>query len=393
MLTNAEEFGEFANFLAELGELEGGAAYTKLSNLDPKFAAIECALQAGAITEALAGKLRAVTETKFTELVGPDDPVVMAPHEMELVPKGAIVAIIHVVPPKKTLFVKNKGQRHLIHVLVSLGAGHAAGSQCSKLGLSDTDKWEKVNLARDLNWCKFEGSYDAIAESRGSGSKRHLRIRYRELENLQTDGTAAPQQETAAVTEDLVPPEVLKYYKIDFKRAWRVYFIDMPDNFEGWKLHVSCGVENAADILATVLPLLRKSKFHHKFLLKKTEVAGQEGKVLVIYPENLSRAFDAVGLVDDALKQNKVDLTDSPTIPNEIRVGATVVYTRYGSYRGLFILDAQHAGFKEDDKTQPYPPWITNPWDDYPKNGAKYPKWPAYTRKQQIWMAKKGGMD
>ena len=94
-------------------------------------------------------------------------------------------------------------------------------------------------------------------------------------------------------------------------------------------------------------------------------VAGQEndqqrrGKVIAIYPDDIQQAFSILGLIDTTLSGH-VNRAGSPVIANEIAVGNTVVYTRYGAYSSSIF--CPHTGEYVDDligRTPPY--WILNP--------------------------------
>ena len=157
---------------------------------------------------------------------------------------------------------------------------------------------------------------------------------------------------------------------------------------EGWKLHVSCNAKNADEILNLVLPKLREGNFAHKFLLTRKEVADQDndpeqaGKVIAIYPQNIFEAFDAVAVVDNALIGGQPNRAASPVITNEIHVGNTVVYTRYGPYKmNKWILNQAGTGYDPDPKGQTHPAWIPNAWGNYPNQTAlnNFPAWPKHT--------------
>jgi hypothetical protein len=161
---------------------------------------------------------------------------------------------------------------------------------------------------------------------------------------------------------------------------------------EGWKLHVSANAGNAAQILGLVLPTLRQGNFVHKFLPTHAEVVDQDadsvqmGKVLAVYPDNIFQAFDIIGLIDAALKGH-VSRADSPVIRDEIAVGESVVYTRYGGFSNDFILDPDTKKYVLFSRGQTHPAWIQNPWPSYPSKTAlaalNLPAWPDKPRQER----------
>lgn len=166
---------------------------------------------------------------------------------------------------------------------------------------------------------------------------------------------------------------------------WRWYSRRPDIKDEGWKLHVSGNVGNAAQILGAVLPVLRAHNIAHKFLLTSAEVAlqngdaQQQGKMLAVYPDDIGQAFNIVGWIDGALN-GQAARAGSPPIANEIPVGNTVVYTRYGAYNSS-VYDPINLRYVDDPIGQTHPGWIQNPWPGYPAVAplAAFPAWPTHT--------------
>jgi hypothetical protein len=383
---------DYVRFARDLGSDPSTVqTYLKICDLDPLPAVIQCAKDAGAITPERATQLSgAVTRDRFADLVKTDDPPVLSAADMKRVPKGAFIAFIFLDPPaaNSPQYPIRKGVRHLIHVMVSLGNGRAVGTKGKNMGLPvRTTNWEEVDLSTCLLWNTVPGTYDAIAESLGVGSPRHLRIRYREIEKFQEGGTNGT---TSASTQALVSRSNLQHY-VNNQHWW--YYSGHPDFFlpdEGWKLHVSCSLTNAAQILDLTLPILRANSFTHKFLLTRDHVAEQnadpeqQGKVMCIYPDNIAQAFAIVGVIDAALNGH-VTRGDSPVIASEIAVGTTVVYTRYGAFAGPVVRNQADNDFVPDLRDQARPAWIQDPWGNYPNQAglAALPPWPGHPRQRR----------
>lgn len=185
----------------------------------------------------------------------------------------------------------------------------------------------------------------------------------------------------------LIPAADMQHYQASVGWSWyqpRFQAGNIRD--EGWKLHVSCNAGNAAQILPLVLPILRNHNIAHKFLPTRAEVtrndanAQQQGKVLAIYPDDIVQAFNIVGWIDNALAGHAIR-AGSPVIANELPVGNTVVYARYGAYASS-ILDPNTGNYVNDPIGQTHPAWIQNPWPNYPNqaNLAAFPAWPNHTQ-------------
>ena len=168
---------------------QDGAEYLELSSLMCWSATIRCALNAGAITAVRAQRLESLDWAEdFSPFVSRGDTRVRTPAEMRLVPAGAFIAFIRVDPPDAYFrFVHDmRGKRHIVHAMLSLGNGWAAGNKNSCVGIGHHVGWEVLNLADGLNW--INGRYDAInGYPRNASASMPLRIRYRELAKFQDD--------------------------------------------------------------------------------------------------------------------------------------------------------------------------------------------------------------
>ena len=140
---------------------------------------------------------------------------------------------------------------------------------------------------------------------------------------------------------------------------------------EGWKLHIGGNPNTAQDILDVVAPALQRLQILHKVLPRtesfETQTGTQTGKWFCAYPCSIIDAFSAVLEIDDAIRgrfpgSGRGDLAIE--VPNEIPVGDTVVYTRYGSnsYKALLGPDGTVI---PDNKGVTMPSHITNPWDRF----------------------------
>ena len=167
----------------------GGQEYLELSSLMCWSAAIRCALNAGAITAIKAQRLESLDWSEdFSAFVSRADTRVRNAAEMRSVPAGAFIAFIRVDPPDAYFrFIDDpRGKRHIVHAMLSLGNGWAAGNKNSCVGIGRHVGWEILNLADGLNWTG--GKYDAInGYPLHASASLPLRIRYRELAKFQDD--------------------------------------------------------------------------------------------------------------------------------------------------------------------------------------------------------------
>jgi hypothetical protein len=200
---NGEGLAEYASVLDACNLNPPPADYLtsfqQINGLYPLPAVIQCAENAKAITAHRARQLRLLSAGEdFSHIVGPQDKVVMSAAAMRRVPEGAVIAFIHVDPATGEAEGWYKGRRHLIHTMLSLGSGRAAGTQGDHFGLPVEDgNWRAVDLAASLNWRLVPGTYDAITQPLGNAAPLHMRIRYRPIAAFQENEPSWPEEETA----------------------------------------------------------------------------------------------------------------------------------------------------------------------------------------------------
>jgi len=144
---------------------------------------------------------------------------------------------------------------------------------------------------------------------------------------------------------------------------------DFPD--EGWKLHIGGKPENAQAIYNAVAPRLFELPMAHKVRPDTeplTRLTGEAaGKWLVAYPRHLMHAFAAVSLIDREIRllysgQGRGDL--AMPVGNDIPVGDTIVYSRYGGFRWDCVR-GENGGLVADSREGFKPGWISNPWGEF----------------------------
>ncbi|WP_406207723.1 class III lanthionine synthetase LanKC [Kitasatospora sp. NBC_01560] len=117
----------------------------------------------------------------------------------------------------------------------------------------------------------------------------------------------------------------------------------LPD--QGWKVHVSGSLDEAPDIIGTVLDFCRTERISAKFLAGRETVLkanskyaprGSSGKLLTLYPrdpDELRRLLD--GLTPLLAGRQ------GPYILSDLRWRDSLLYLRYGAFRQLYCLDEQ----------------------------------------------------
>lgn len=138
-----------------------------------------CALAAGSIDQATRTQLGHLTTRHFEEFVPTDARTILTQSDLMRVPAGAVIAFIQLLPGvDRNTQMRN---RLLVHSMVSLGGGWAAGSFCKRnlrIGRSD-GKWEVMNLAQALNWVGFNPMAEAVSlGALGASDYLPLRLRY-----------------------------------------------------------------------------------------------------------------------------------------------------------------------------------------------------------------------
>ncbi len=114
--------------------------------------------------------------------------------------------------------------------------------------------------------------------------------------------------------------------------TWRRWHGTGKLPFQGYKIHVSAGTENLAEVAKITLPILRKMGIHHKAIGSGEDLQRLEGtqvaKAIVAYPRTAKEAAHLAKVLDSALQGRK-----NPQIPGEVSVGTSkAVYVRYGAF-------------------------------------------------------------
>lgn len=153
------------------------------------------------ITRQRARHLKATAWSEnFAAFVGPSDPLILNAADRREVPAGAFIAFIEVDQPDAYYqFIAThghrapKGRRHIIHAMLSLGNGLAAGNKNACVGIGDPVGWQVLDLAGSLNW-RNDGSLDAVnAVPLGINKSRPIRLRWRALAHYRTLDVIEPR--------------------------------------------------------------------------------------------------------------------------------------------------------------------------------------------------------
>lgn len=112
-------------------------------------AAIECQVMAGV------ARPQPVTTLAHDHVISLEDGKVENEYQMQRVPQGASIGIF-------------RGQT-LIHFMIAVGAGSAAGNKNACIGIGSPVGWEIINLANGLTW--KEGGFEC--------GDHVLKVRYR----------------------------------------------------------------------------------------------------------------------------------------------------------------------------------------------------------------------
>jgi tRNA A-37 threonylcarbamoyl transferase component Bud32 len=110
-----------------------------------------------------------------------------------------------------------------------------------------------------------------------------------------------------------------------------------PGPQQGWKLHLSATVDNAEEMLARVLPILRNGQIPFKVAASRARLAAlndgsggmtQVGKFMTIYPRDDAQAVLCATALDEATRG-----LAGPAIPTDRPlVAGSAIYYRYGSF-------------------------------------------------------------
>jgi serine/threonine protein kinase len=159
---------------------------------------------------------------------------------------------------------------------------------------------------------------------------------------------------------------------------WLVFVPPDPDiPMQGWKIHVSAGMDNAERILDTVWEYCVPRCIEFKFLrsmpalwLRSSKYAprGYSGKLVTIYPPDDAACETVLRELGGLL-----DGEPGPYILSDLRWGNGPLYVRYGGFTGRYCVSdggqvvlaiADDTGKLVPDRRDPVfyvPPWVTLP--------------------------------
>lgn len=183
-----------------------GAACVKLSGLPSWQAVLQFAQDSRLITPELGAQLNTTHwQEDFSAFVAPADTLVTDAEALRRIPPGAFVAFIEVDPASPAQRARSQppmGKRHLIHAMLHLGDGWAAGSDNYRaLGIGKGQGWEVLNLADKLRWVKCTDGFGALdGVPLGVKKSRLLRIRCRPIKTELSAFIQRYQASEAAIT-------------------------------------------------------------------------------------------------------------------------------------------------------------------------------------------------
>ena len=115
--------------------------------------------------------------------------------------------------------------------------------------------------------------------------------------------------------------------------------------FQGYKLHISATIDNAANVAKILLPMLRKLRIPHKVVMSKEEYeSAPNGKFIVAYPRSAEERAKIVAQIDKALTRSGLH-GEANFIPvnYEQPLGNTgAAFTRYGANYSKQVGDYWH---------------------------------------------------
>ena len=131
-------------------------------------AVVECVYLAKAVDKNRYEQLQSITTANFSAFVRAIDTQVPDAAAMRRLPQGCFIGFIE--------HVKNVPK--LIHGMLSVGAGIAAGTKNSCIGVGNPVGWELIDLAGRLRWINGTNCFNA---NPGGAPQRLMQIRYRPL--------------------------------------------------------------------------------------------------------------------------------------------------------------------------------------------------------------------
>ncbi|MBL3659090.1 class III lanthionine synthetase LanKC [Fulvivirga sediminis] len=157
---------------------------------------------------------------------------------------------------------------------------------------------------------------------------------------------------------------------------------DIEYDVQGFKIHLSCGADNAIAILDNVVPLLIKNKINFKIacdqnildqLNSKGQPRGHAGKFMTIYPKHLKEFTESIEQLYQATNDKKFV---GPYILSDRRYkDSKIIHYRYGGFKPIgkltiygtkmyYMLSPE--GEYVPDERLPYfnlPSWVEDPFD------------------------------
>lgn len=171
--------------------------------------------------------------------------------------------------------------------------------------------------------------------------------------------------------------QVIKQYGLTPYQSNTWISVGQTERIQGWKIHLSSTPDSSCQLLAKVLPLIKKQKLAFKVikdvhlleLLNSGDLGlPQCGKFITIYPTTDRKAVD--------LAKKLLFLTQEfcgPAIPSDLHLGG-IVYTRYGAFNPVikknrfgeeeYYIQGEKNLLEDDTRTVPFknPDNVTNPF-------------------------------
>jgi len=145
--------------------------YAKLSDLLCWDAVIYCAYKSGAISKSKFITLcEYIRNMKFSAFIAEDDPMISSMADMQKVPLGSFLGF----------FAMYGNQYKLVHTMIAVGSGCAAGNKNISIGLGNSSGWEILDLANKLRWIPEANTSNMVAIVQLG--KALMKIRYRALD-------------------------------------------------------------------------------------------------------------------------------------------------------------------------------------------------------------------
>ena len=165
-----QKIADYAKKIASERE-RGSDVWKKLTSLQCWDGVLICALESGEITESTFNALKNIYANSYSTYISKSDPVVRNRQGMMNVPRGSFLGFIDISDPRNPL----------IHAMVAIGEGKAAGNKNDCIGIGSMFGWEILDLAHKLRWLEGENCFEAKRGFKPDGSPklRKIQIRYR----------------------------------------------------------------------------------------------------------------------------------------------------------------------------------------------------------------------